>query len=101
MSDVTRAGGDADTVIVNRPDFVRADGAISRDAGSSGTVGGLALALDAVEPALERHLAHCRATVAAAALATPPTWETLMQPQAEAHNALSLFWSPISHPSTR
>ena len=53
--------------------------------------------LDTVEARLDEHLAHCRATVDAAASARPVTWASLMGSQAEAHNALSLFWSPVSH----
>ena len=51
----------------------------------------------AIEPELDRHLARCRETVARAAAARPVSWASLMQPQAEAHNALNLFWSPVSH----
>ena len=68
--------------IVNRPAFALDDGGLD---------------IAGIEATLDRHLAHCRATVATAALAAPPTWDTLMQSQAEAHNALSLFWSPVSH----
>jgi len=53
-----------------------------------------------VEAALDELLANCRSTVAEVidqAADQTPTWDTLVQPQAEAHNALSLFWSPVSH----
>ena len=69
---------DADTV-VRRPDFA--------------ALGDVA----SIEPELDRHLARCREAVATAAAARPVTWASLMRPQAEAHNALNLFWSPVSH----
>ncbi len=50
-----------------------------------------------IEAELDRHLAHCRETLTAAADARPASWSNVMQPQEEAHNALDLFWSPISH----
>ena len=53
--------------------------------------------LDAIEPALDAHLARCREAVNAAARARPVSWDSLMRPQAEVHNALNLFWSPVSH----
>ena len=59
--------------------------------------GGVPGGLESVESRLDAHLAHCRETIAAAARARPVTWASLMRPQAEAHNALSLFWSPVSH----
>ena len=82
MSDSPSDGSPAEPVLINRPAFALEDGGLD---------------IDGIEATLDRHLAHCRATVAAAALATPPTWDTLMQPQAAAHNALNLFWSPVSH----
>ena len=53
--------------------------------------------IEAIEPELDRHLARCRETVARAAAARPVDWASLMRPQAEVHNALNLFWSPVSH----
>ena len=70
---------DSPDTVVRRPDFA-------------------ALAdVAAIESGLDRHLARCREAVARAAAARPVTWASLMRPQAEAHNALNLFWSPVSH----
>jgi len=62
-----------------------------------GVSDGVPIDVDVIEPTLDRHLAHCRGTVARAAAARPVSWASLMRPQAEAHNALNLFWSPVSH----
>lgn len=56
-----------------------------------------AIEVDAIERELGEHLTRCRAVIAEAASRRPVSWESLMQPQAEAHNALYLFWSPVSH----
>ena len=56
-----------------------------------------AIDLDTVESRLDELLAHCRQTLDKAATVSDPDWDSLMQPQEEAHNALDLFWSPISH----
>ncbi|MBX2881903.1 MAG: M3 family metallopeptidase [Granulosicoccus sp.] len=55
------------------------------------------ISVDAIEPTLEQHLAECRAVVEKVSQVEQPTWESVMQPLDEAHNRLSLFWSPISH----
>jgi len=68
----------SDSVIVNRPAF----GAIQ---------------IDAIEAALDEQLAHCREVVESVSKVENPKWDSLMQPSAEAHNQLSLFWSPVSH----
>lgn len=56
-----------------------------------------AVDIDTIEATLDDHLARCRKVVAEASTSRPVTWQSLMQSQAEAHNALHLFWSPISH----
>jgi oligopeptidase A len=53
--------------------------------------------IDSVESTLDDLLADCRNVVATVASLSSPTWLTLMQPLGEVHNALSLFWSPVSH----
>jgi len=59
-----------------------------------------ALHVETIEATLDALLLDCRQTVQRVieqAGQGTPTWHTLVQPQAEAHNALSLFWSPVSH----
>lgn len=53
--------------------------------------------IDSIESILDSLLADCRKVVGIAAAVGTPTWQTLMQPLGEVHNALSLFWSPVSH----
>ena len=52
---------------------------------------------DSIESTLDALLEDCRSVVASVASQSSPTWQTLMQPLGEVHNALGLFWSPISH----
>jgi len=56
-----------------------------------------AIQVDKIEGQLDAVLANCRAVVALVSSVSQPSWNTVMQPLAEAHNALGLFWSPISH----
>lgn len=64
---------------------------IARPLFSSITVG-------SIEAELDTRLDRCRAVIKDVSAASfEPTWESLMQPQAEAHNELNLFWSPVSH----
>jgi len=67
-----------------------------------------ALQVDTLEAELDALLQRCRQTVERVAAHAheraheraheqAPTWQSLVQPQAEVHNALSLFWSPVSH----
>ncbi|MFT6874953.1 MAG: oligopeptidase A [Granulosicoccus sp.] len=53
--------------------------------------------IELIESTLDALLADCRTVVATVASQSSPTWQTLMQPLGEVHNALSLFWSPVSH----
>ena len=50
-----------------------------------------------IETQLDQHLDTCRAVIKQLASVQTPSWDSLIQPLDEAHNALSLFWSPISH----
>lgn len=58
-----------------------------------------------IEPGLDALLERCRATLERvverarddAAAGRPPSWDSLVQPRADAHNELGLYWSPISH----
>ena len=51
-----------------------------------------------VEQQLDDLLANCRAVATSLEnVSDPLDWQTLIQPLEEAHNSLSLFWSPISH----
>lgn len=68
----------SDANLVNRPDFS-------------------AIQTNRIEQQLDERLAHCRAVVEQLRQVEDPTWDSLIQPLEEAHNALSLFWSPISH----
>jgi len=56
-----------------------------------------ALDTDGIEARLDSLLAECRVVVEQVSTLKKPTWDTLMQPLAEVHNALGLFWSPVSH----
>ena len=59
--------------------------------------------INAIEQQLDALLANCRTVtdslkgVTKNGVADQPDWQTIIQPLDEAHNALSLFWSPISH----
>ena len=55
------------------------------------------LQVELIEKQLDALLAECQKVVDEVATVDAPTWETLMQPLGEVHNALSLFWSPVSH----
>ncbi len=55
------------------------------------------LQIDSIEESLDALLADCQAVVDEVAVLKSPTWDTLMQPLGEVHNALSLYWSPVSH----
>ena len=50
-----------------------------------------------IETQLDQHLDNCKAVIAKLSQIDKPSWDALIQPLDEAHNALSLFWSPISH----
>ena len=50
-----------------------------------------------IEGQLDEHLAQCRAVIEHLRQVGVPTWDSFIQPLEEAHNALSLFWSPVSH----
>ncbi|MFK7995113.1 MAG: M3 family metallopeptidase [Granulosicoccus sp.] len=50
-----------------------------------------------LEAQLDKHLNNCRTVIDKLNDVKEPTWESLIQPLEEAHNALSLFWSPVSH----
>lgn len=59
-----------------------------------------AIDLERVESELDTHLERCRETIAsviADARQGAVSWNTIKQPLSDVHNALSLFWSPISH----
>lgn len=61
-----------------------------------------AIDLERVETELDRLLAHCQDTVdsVVANVQTPAgavSWDSVKQPLSDAHNQLSLFWSPLSH----
>ena len=65
--------------LVNRPDFSSVDS-------------------ERIEEQLDQHLTHCREVIMKLAdVGDEPTWDSLIQPLEEAHNALNIFWSPISH----
>ena len=53
--------------------------------------------MDSIEAELDKQLSACRGVIESVAKVDNPNWDNLMQPCAEAHNDLSLFWSPISH----
>lgn len=55
------------------------------------------LQIDNIEATLDTLLDDCRRVVNAVSSLKVPDWDSLMQPLGEVHNALSLFWSPISH----
>lgn len=51
-----------------------------------------------VEPAVDDLLAACRARIKAlTSRADPPTWESFVEPLAEANDKLDRAWSPVSH----
>lgn len=56
-----------------------------------------AIQTNEIEQQLDQHLNNCREVIERLQHITEPTWDSLIQPLEEAHNALSLFWSPISH----
>ena len=64
--------------IVNRPEFTAID-------------------YKAVSAQLDQLIENCRHVVDAVSKVETPTWDNFIQPQEEAHNALSLFWSPVGH----
>ena len=53
--------------------------------------------IGSVEAELDKKLSACRAVVEKVAKVKNPEWDTLVQPLAEAHNELNLFWSPVRH----
>jgi len=53
--------------------------------------------IQSIETQLDVLLAECRRVVSQIAQLDKPSWDTLVQPLAEAQNTLGLFWSPISH----
>lgn len=55
------------------------------------------LQVDLIESQLESLIAECQQVVDKVSAVDSPTWNSLMQPLGEVHNALSLFWSPVSH----
>jgi len=50
-----------------------------------------------IEQDLDRLIGHCQAVIDKVSELESPTWDTLIRPQEEAHNELSLYWSPVSH----
>lgn len=68
----------SDAQLVNRPVFTNID-------------------FQSIEQELDEHLVACRAVIDNLESVVTPSWDSLIQPLEEAHNALSLFWSPISH----
>ncbi|MFK7855118.1 MAG: M3 family metallopeptidase [Granulosicoccus sp.] len=68
----------SDNTFVRRPDFS-------------------AINVDEIEATVDRLLADCREVVKTVSAQQEPDWDSLMQPLGEVHNALSLYWSPISH----
>jgi len=68
----------SDTTLINRPQFSQ-------------------IKVEEIANQLDEHLAHCRKVVEQVSAVQSPRWDTLVQPLDEAHNALGLFWSPISH----
>lgn len=50
-----------------------------------------------VESTLDTLLKACRETVKLVSKVTNPSWGSVISPLDEAHNELSLFWSPVSH----
>lgn len=50
-----------------------------------------------IETQLDKHLENCKSVIETLKDVPDPSWESLIQPLEEAHNALNLFWSPISH----
>lgn len=56
-----------------------------------------AIDVDSIESQLDTLLAQCRQVVQSVSNVDNPDWDSVMQPLSEAHNALSLFWSPVSH----
>ena len=68
----------SEAVIVKRPAFSEID-------------------IGSVEAELDKKLSACRAVVKKVAKVKNPEWDTLVQPLAEAHNELNLFWSPVRH----
>jgi len=74
----------SDKTLISRPDFT-------------------GIKIDSIEPQLDKLLENCRSVIqslsggSSAGAIEHPTWQTLIQPLDEAHNALYLFWSPVSH----
>ncbi len=56
-----------------------------------------ALKIEEIERQVDTLLANSKSVTAVAAAQEKPSWATLIQKQDEANNALSLFWSPVSH----
>lgn len=50
-----------------------------------------------VETRLDELIAQCQSVIDDVSALDTPTWDTLIRPQEEAHNNISLFWSPVSH----
>ena len=68
----------SESVIVKRPAFSEID-------------------IGSVEAELDKKLSACRVVIENVAKVENPEWSTLVQPVAEAHNELNLFWSPVRH----
>ena len=68
----------SESVIVKRPAFSEID-------------------IGSVEAELDKKLSACRVVIENVAKVKNPEWSTLVQPVAEAHNELNLFWSPVRH----
>jgi len=68
----------SDSITINRPAFDTFD-------------------VSKVESTLDNLLSQCRDTVASVAKVTDVSWDSVIAPLDDAHNRLSLFWSPVSH----
>jgi len=66
------------TITINRPNFSAVD-------------------TDTIESKLDDLIANFKSVIDQVSSQENPTWESLIRPQEEAGNALSLFWSPVSH----
>jgi len=68
----------SNTLTINRPNFS-------------------AVNTDTIESELDELIAQFQSVIDEVAKQDNPTWDSFVRPQEEAGNALSLFWSPVSH----